>query len=231
MRGSAWIVAFSCTGIALGSDALKPPARWEASSVSREPRASAAAEPNERILQDVVRLFPPGDGRKAFEHLAREMFEAPPSSPKQFVGGHYIASPQLIDPVVQLDRVEFDGRALRHDATSMVSSVLPSDSKVERELPLSCPIRVLVFDLDAIGVAQLMAIREDPQLGSGDNDHDRMPVILEDDDVWTWLSGDPKEAAKLMKPFSAKRSVMYPVSTYVNNARNEGVKCIETIEG
>ena len=52
--------------------------------------------------------------------------------------------------------------------------------------------------------------------------HDRMPVILDDADVGTWLSGDAKDAAKLMKPFAAERSSMYPVSTYVNNARNEG---------
>jgi putative SOS response-associated peptidase YedK len=59
--------------------------------------------------------------------------------------------------------------------------------------------------------------------------HDRMPVILDDSNVGTWLSGDPKDAAKLMKPFDVERSAMYPVSTYVNNARNEGVNCIEEI--
>jgi putative SOS response-associated peptidase YedK len=36
--------------------------------------------------------------------------------------------------------------------------------------------------------------------------HDRMPVILDDAGVGTWLSVDPKDAAKLMKPFPAKRS-------------------------
>jgi len=61
--------------------------------------------------------------------------------------------------------------------------------------------------------------------------HDRMPVILDDADVETWLKGDPKDAAKLMKPFAAKRMTMYPVSTYVNNARNQGEKCIEQDEG
>jgi putative SOS response-associated peptidase YedK len=30
-----------------------------------------------------------------------------------------------------------------------------------------------------------------------------------------------------MKPFPANRMKMYPVSTFVNNARNQGEKCIE----
>jgi putative SOS response-associated peptidase YedK len=57
--------------------------------------------------------------------------------------------------------------------------------------------------------------------------HDRMPVILDDADVETWLSGDVKVASKLMKPFPSERMMMFPVSTFVNNARNRGEQCIE----
>jgi len=60
--------------------------------------------------------------------------------------------------------------------------------------------------------------------------HDRMPVILDDDDLETWMGGDAKVAAKLMRPFDPERMKVYPVSTFVNNARNQGEKCIEPAE-
>ena len=57
--------------------------------------------------------------------------------------------------------------------------------------------------------------------------HDRMPVILDDADIETWLSGDVKAASKLMKPFPPEQMHMFPVSTFLNNARNQGERCIE----
>src|SRR6185436_18621279 len=48
--------------------------------------------------------------------------------------------------------------------------------------------------------------------------HDRMPVIIADDDLDCWLHGTPKDAAKLLKPFMAEPMKMYAVSKFVNNA-------------
>jgi putative SOS response-associated peptidase YedK len=57
-----------------------------------------------------------------------------------------------------------------------------------------------------------------------------MPVILDDDDLETWMAGDPKRAAKLMKPFPPEKMTMFPVSTFVNYARNQGGQCIDAAE-
>uniref|UniRef100_A0A7C1FJD2 Abasic site processing protein n=1 Tax=Caldilinea aerophila TaxID=133453 RepID=A0A7C1FJD2_9CHLR len=64
--------------------------------------------------------------------------------------------------------------------------------------------------------------------------HNRMPVILAPEDYATWL-GDGQEATPaqlaqlkhLFRPFPAGRLKLYPVSSYVNNPRNEGAACIE----
>jgi putative SOS response-associated peptidase YedK len=60
--------------------------------------------------------------------------------------------------------------------------------------------------------------------------HDRMPVILEAGDYDLWLDPDvqatePLEA--LLKPYDASQLRVDPVSTRVNNVRNDDPKCIE----
>jgi putative SOS response-associated peptidase YedK len=60
--------------------------------------------------------------------------------------------------------------------------------------------------------------------------HDRMPVILDPDDYDTWLDPSIDDRAKLEKllvPFKGKSMTARPVSTQVNNARNQGSKCVE----
>jgi putative SOS response-associated peptidase YedK len=55
--------------------------------------------------------------------------------------------------------------------------------------------------------------------------HDRMPVILDENDVSEWLS--PKkysEIIHLVKPY--EKLMFYPVSTFVNDVRNNGSECI-----
>jgi putative SOS response-associated peptidase YedK len=58
--------------------------------------------------------------------------------------------------------------------------------------------------------------------------HDRMPVILDACDYDAWLSPatEPDELLRLLVPFDSDRMSARPVSTTVNNARNEGPECI-----
>ncbi|TFG71306.1 MAG: SOS response-associated peptidase [Anaerolineales bacterium] len=59
--------------------------------------------------------------------------------------------------------------------------------------------------------------------------HDRMPVILPEEKYDFWLTADEEEKRALkdcLQPFSAKDMIAYPVSTYVNNPRNDSPECI-----
>lgn len=59
--------------------------------------------------------------------------------------------------------------------------------------------------------------------------HDRMPVILDPDDYDTWLdpaNDDKVKLQKLIKPRAVKGMTATEVSTYVNNVKNQGEKCI-----
>lgn len=61
--------------------------------------------------------------------------------------------------------------------------------------------------------------------------HNRMPLILEAEDVQMWLDpgDDPSDAMHLFRPYPAHKMAAYPVSTTVNNPRNESAACIEPI--
>lgn len=59
--------------------------------------------------------------------------------------------------------------------------------------------------------------------------HDRMPVIVHPGDFDQWLGGEPDGAAELLRPFASDEMAAYPVSTIVNNARNEVPECVEPI--
>ena len=63
--------------------------------------------------------------------------------------------------------------------------------------------------------------------------HDRMPVILDAADYADWLdpANDDRDALQAMLvPYPADRMVARPVSTFVNNARNEGLECLNPTE-
>jgi putative SOS response-associated peptidase YedK len=63
--------------------------------------------------------------------------------------------------------------------------------------------------------------------------HDRMPVILPEEAWARWLDpdcDDPDDLQALLVPFPAGRMRAYPVSTVVNNARNESPECIEPVQ-
>ena len=52
--------------------------------------------------------------------------------------------------------------------------------------------------------------------------HDRMPVIVDPADYGDWLAGEQIP----LVPFPADRMMARCVSTYVNNARNQGSGCV-----
>jgi putative SOS response-associated peptidase YedK len=66
--------------------------------------------------------------------------------------------------------------------------------------------------------------------------HDRMPVIVAPEDYTQWLGTGRDETPQalsqlqhLLRPYADDGLVAYPVSTYVNNARNEGADCIQAL--
>lgn len=66
--------------------------------------------------------------------------------------------------------------------------------------------------------------------------HNRMPLILEEEDWAEWLgSGSDDPPARLAKlqhlfrPYDGKKMKLRPVSTYVTSPRNEGEQCIEPV--
>ncbi len=47
--------------------------------------------------------------------------------------------------------------------------------------------------------------------------HERMPVMLSGEAMWTWLGqGQPADLTKLLKPYNPEEMVSYPVSAMVN---------------
>jgi len=62
--------------------------------------------------------------------------------------------------------------------------------------------------------------------------HDRMPVILEPRDYARWLdptSADPGVLQEMLRPYPPELMATDAVSTFVNNARNEGEECLATV--
>jgi putative SOS response-associated peptidase YedK len=62
--------------------------------------------------------------------------------------------------------------------------------------------------------------------------HDRMPVILPREDYASWLDPRPDRGEalqKLLQPYAPARMTAYPVSTIVNNPRNDVPQCIEPL--
>lgn len=59
--------------------------------------------------------------------------------------------------------------------------------------------------------------------------HDRMPVILNFDQYDAWLDPHTKldDLKGMLKPYSADAMCMTPVSSRVNDPKNEGAECLE----
>jgi putative SOS response-associated peptidase YedK len=62
--------------------------------------------------------------------------------------------------------------------------------------------------------------------------HDRMPVILNwaGEEQWPDPQSSTDDLRSLMVPFVSDQMEAYPVSTWVNNAKNQGPKCIEPLD-
>ena len=59
--------------------------------------------------------------------------------------------------------------------------------------------------------------------------HDRMPVMLNDEDASKWLACEGKisDALSLLSPYSSEEMEGYDVSRLVNDPRNDSRACIE----
>ena len=61
--------------------------------------------------------------------------------------------------------------------------------------------------------------------------HDRMPVLIPQDAMADWLQSEDNHVLDaLMQPAADDSITAEQVSTYVNNAHNEGEKCIEPVK-
>lgn len=60
--------------------------------------------------------------------------------------------------------------------------------------------------------------------------HSRMPAIIQAEDIESWLHDDSTECVEsLMQPSDPDFLDQYEVSSYVNNARNEGEQCMRRV--
>jgi putative SOS response-associated peptidase YedK len=60
--------------------------------------------------------------------------------------------------------------------------------------------------------------------------HNRMPVIIGDNDISAWLGEEPVEDAKvLLKPFDESRMTSWPVSKAIGAVKNQGRELAEPV--
>ena len=60
--------------------------------------------------------------------------------------------------------------------------------------------------------------------------HDRMPVVIPPESFDLWLDPTTKDVSRLLRPFHPDEMTAYPVSTLVNNVRNDSSKCVEPLQ-
>lgn len=56
--------------------------------------------------------------------------------------------------------------------------------------------------------------------------HDRMPVVVSEDMLDTWLTSDPSVALQMLAPASPEAVIGRRVSSHVNNVKHDDVECI-----
>jgi len=62
--------------------------------------------------------------------------------------------------------------------------------------------------------------------------HERMPVVIPPECFDIWLDPAEKDIgrlSKLLRPFHPDEMTAYPISTLVNNAKQDSAKCIEPL--
>ncbi len=62
------------------------------------------------------------------------------------------------------------------------------------------------------------------------NRKERMPAILQPEDVETWLTGTPEEARKVLHQYPAEMMMAWRVSKKVNNSKNNGPELIQPLD-
>jgi putative SOS response-associated peptidase YedK len=60
--------------------------------------------------------------------------------------------------------------------------------------------------------------------------HNRMPVILEEEDWRAWLGEVPRDPVELLRPAAEGVVKMWPVSRAVNSVKNNGVELLDRID-
>jgi len=60
--------------------------------------------------------------------------------------------------------------------------------------------------------------------------HNRMPVIIDPAEFGRWLTA-AEPPVDLLRPHSAAEMTAYPVSTAVNNSKNDRPELIESVAG
>jgi putative SOS response-associated peptidase YedK len=60
--------------------------------------------------------------------------------------------------------------------------------------------------------------------------HDRMPVVLRQEDEATWLAAGPSDRHDLCQPYPADDLAAYPISTFVNDPSHDDARVIESLE-
>ena len=63
------------------------------------------------------------------------------------------------------------------------------------------------------------------------NDKQRMPAILNADDVEVWLTGTSEAARAVLQPFPSELMVAWPVTIQVNAPKNNGPELIQAVAG
>jgi putative SOS response-associated peptidase YedK len=129
----------------------------------------------------------------------------------------------------------------------------PTEQRTSAGKPLKQPFFIRPADGGVLAMAGLYEIWRDPEKAEDDPDrfvwtctvlttsaedavgriHDRMPLLVEPDRYSAWL--DPTGSAvedlrELLVPAAPGRLEAYPVSTRVNNVRNNGPQLLEPVE-
>ena len=61
--------------------------------------------------------------------------------------------------------------------------------------------------------------------------HERMPVILDRENMWDWIKALPlNQLTKMMSPYQSEKMIKTEVSTKVNSANFDGPECIEPVK-
>jgi len=109
-----------------------------------------------------------------------------------------------------------------------------------RENSRKTPYYITLSDHKAMALAALYQVTREGTMevailtreaaGKMNEVHSRMPVTLDDDNLESWLSTErPEFIQQLLGTQALPKFNITEVSSYVNNAANEGEKCIESI--